>query len=867
MIFEQFLGLSLACTSLVIGCTTDRGTSGETHFVACSTDAACATLGSGHSCIDGICRRAADASVAREAGVSTGPDAATEPEAGGDGAPAAREGGARGAGEGGAVSCADPPVAYGAYRVSWVSSYPSSWAGAVSDDGSGNALLLGGVDQRITVGSMEIAPPTSEGLNTFVAKIDPSGHTAWARVFVGAEPASIAATPSGDVYVLANAVRNVDVGTGPLPNGSFVAKLGSSGATKWARILDPGNPNGSFDSLAADANGNIALLGTPVVATGFGSSTIPAGPDLVSFDSNGTFRFALPLQNFKMRTPIAFDGTGSLHLGDGATGALQIGSTTVPATSGLLDVVVDAQGNVVRARRIGQGSVGGLVATNQSDGYVLGGRAAGAVDLGSGPIPDAGLVLAWLDATGTVTKTKVFSSRTAGGLRAGRADTIGPSVALDPAGQVLFSDVLETAADLGGGPLVPRPVLAAVLGADGSHVFSGAYGGPGDAYPTAVARDRSGFWVLGNFSESLDLGGMKLGTPFSSLFLARFEPGTPPPPAGRRCVRGDPAPAGANALTLEYGASGRAGLTASADEVYFSDGAAIFSEPVGGGDPTVLAYGRRSVVGLTSDGGALYWAETGVAGSTPGSGNGAIATVPLSGGDVTVLAANEVNPSAMALSQGSIYWLTTGSYDATGSGEGELRVLSLSDGGAPRTLASHLAAPSALSVNGTTIVFAASSATAGMTDIVRTDTSGATPVVVASSRGVGATALDGSNVYWTVPATNGVDFSNADGQVLSVSLGAAGPPALLANAQNDPVTLVFDGSAHRIVWSTSGSFGNSGSTHDAAMFSVDASTGNLQELVSGRASISTFARTPAGIVWSEIGFYPSTSEGIYLLGP
>jgi len=111
------------------------------------------------------------------------------------------------------------------------------------------------------------AMPTGAG--EFVAELDPTGACMWSHSYGVTDsfqdyPLNVTLDGAGNVLVAGGFFGTVDFGTGAMSDSYgdadplvFVQKLGSSGATLWAKSFGPGAVYG----LGADANGNILMAG------------------------------------------------------------------------------------------------------------------------------------------------------------------------------------------------------------------------------------------------------------------------------------------------------------------------------------------------------------------------------------------------------------------------------------------------------------------------------------------------------------------------------------------------------------------------------------------------------------------------------
>lgn len=111
----------------------------------------------------------------------------------------------------------------------------------VAIDGNGNVLLTGGFEGSINFGGGALN--SQSGYDLFVAKLDPSGNTTFAKRYGAAgvtiESYSVAAGPLGEVVFAGPVTGNIDFGGGVLSAGgnadAFIVRLDSSGNHLWSK--------------------------------------------------------------------------------------------------------------------------------------------------------------------------------------------------------------------------------------------------------------------------------------------------------------------------------------------------------------------------------------------------------------------------------------------------------------------------------------------------------------------------------------------------------------------------------------------------------------------------------------------------------
>lgn len=165
-------------------------------------------------------------------------------------------------------------------------------AGVAADDDD-NVIITGAFQNTVDFGG---GPLTSVQSNdAFVAKLDPSGGHVWSKQFGGqSEQAgrAVASDATGDTLVVGTFRSTVDFGGGALTSAGqgdvFVVKLDVSGNHVWSNRYG-GSESESVVSLAADASGNVLVLGENGFAPiDLGGGSLGPGIFVAKLDASGS---------------------------------------------------------------------------------------------------------------------------------------------------------------------------------------------------------------------------------------------------------------------------------------------------------------------------------------------------------------------------------------------------------------------------------------------------------------------------------------------------------------------------------------------------------------------------------------------------
>jgi hypothetical protein len=248
------------------------------------------------------------------------------------------------------------------------------------------------------------------------------------------------------------------------------ATLACPGGTVWSESLS-GKGSEFAESVAVDANGDIILTGV------FNTTLSLGGATLTSVGQEDFFVAKL-------------DPTGKVLWAKG------YGSTSKDYST---HIAVDAQGNIA-----------------------VTGSASGNIDLGDGPLANAGMndiFIIKLDPSGKFLWRKMFGSP---------MSDIGYDITFDPQGNVIATGQFQGTIDFGTGSLLANAADAYVVkfAPDGAPLWAQKYGAAYPDYGSRVATSKAGeILVAGGFKGPVDFGTGPIMTPgYYDGFLLKLDP-------------------------------------------------------------------------------------------------------------------------------------------------------------------------------------------------------------------------------------------------------------------------------------------------------------------------------------------------------
>jgi hypothetical protein len=283
-------------------------------------------------------------------------------------------------------------------------------------------------------------------------------------------------------------------------------------------------------SLAVDASGNIALVGSFDGLLDFGGGALFGTRFFYAkFDAAGNHLWSASNgSTFDRATDVAFDSAGNVIITGTYQGTIDFGGGTI-FTSGLKNVFLaklDPAGNHIWSYGFGDSTHqdGGAVAVDDSDNIIVVGSFEGTMDFGGGALTSGGsqdVYLAKFTSAGGHLWSQSFG---------GPFFHFGQDVAADGSGNVIITGENGGTIDFGGGPLSVTgagDAFVARFDASGTHQWSYDFGGPsgGSERGLGVAADNSGNVIAtGTFDDDVDLGGGLMATAGDDdVYLVKFD--------------------------------------------------------------------------------------------------------------------------------------------------------------------------------------------------------------------------------------------------------------------------------------------------------------------------------------------------------
>jgi hypothetical protein len=201
---------------------------------------------------------------------------------------------------------------------------PGTYPSSIAADPNGNTYVAGRFYGTEQFGSFTL---TSSSEDAFVAKLDPSGNVTWVSQFGGTGQDiayGVTIDSSGNVYVTGNFRGTASFGggisltsSGNSNGDAFIAKLDTSGNTLWARHIVASE--GSYGrGVGTDTGGNVYVTGSFSGTDDFGGISVTSKTNgfVTRLDATGNFLWAEDTST-GAGGGIAVDGSGHVYVTTG----------------------------------------------------------------------------------------------------------------------------------------------------------------------------------------------------------------------------------------------------------------------------------------------------------------------------------------------------------------------------------------------------------------------------------------------------------------------------------------------------------------------------------------------------------------------
>ncbi|HEU5060567.1 MAG TPA: hypothetical protein VFU21_28745, partial [Kofleriaceae bacterium] len=412
---------------------------------------------------------------------------------------------------------------------------------AVAPDGS--VYVSGMFKDEASFGDAHVL--TANGVDGFLARLDPTGKTLWARGMGGEGDDvadAVAIDPHGNAVVAGSFSSKLTLGDSTMESkGSddmFVAALDKDGRRLWARRFGGPDSDG-LDGIAVDRAGNIAVIGSYHSEMEVAKDDLFSGGDLdialIMLAPDGTPKWG---RGWGAMGPdegraVAFDKDGNLYVLVEFSRVVDFGGGKLQS-GGNRDIGViklDPSGKHVWSRRFG-GQLDELavsLAVDDAGNAVLTGSFDDVLDFGDGaPLHTAG-------------RSDVFVAKlgpdgaTLWAQKLGNTDEdIGAAVAVDAYGNVYAAGWFWKSLEVAGVPHKSKgkkDMFLAAFGPAGAPLWGRTFGDSEDDYGRGLAASGGAIYATGTFHKTMNLGGEDLTAavsktpkiPYGDVFVAKWE--------------------------------------------------------------------------------------------------------------------------------------------------------------------------------------------------------------------------------------------------------------------------------------------------------------------------------------------------------
>ena len=338
------------------------------------------------------------------------------------------------------------------------------YAQHVATDAQGNIVVSGHFRGSINFGGGALNDISNFFEDLFVAKLDGAGNHIWSKRYGdinNEESQAIATDPQGNILTVGAFQKTINFGGGAIIaedggfNG-FVAKLSPTGDQIWAKSYGDTTEQKAL-GVTSDKDGNVYVVGYHQGSIDFGGGALTADGTnknayIAKLSPTGAYIWAKSFATTdSAAVDVAVDASNNVYVLGNYKGSITLGDKTFDAGNAynVFLLKLDAAGTQTWAKNYGKPNAAEEASSIALDGAkpILFGIYNGSIDFGGGALTSVGgfdIFVAKLDESGCQTHAKSYGDA---------ALQRGESVALDPAGNIIFAGSFDGTVDFGAGAL------------------------------------------------------------------------------------------------------------------------------------------------------------------------------------------------------------------------------------------------------------------------------------------------------------------------------------------------------------------------------------------------------------------------------
>ncbi|KYF49509.1 hypothetical protein BE08_28865 [Sorangium cellulosum] len=379
----------------------------------------------------------------------------------------------------------------------------------IASDADGNMFVSGAFFDTITIGDHTLSSASTTDI--LLLKLSPTGEPLWSKKFgdfYPDEPWTLTVDLKGNPLLTGISDNGIDFGDGPLPAGSFIAKLDASGKPIWTK----GPEGGGISAVAIDANDRVIVAGRFSEPIDFGGGPMqPDDGDSAMFVAKldgasglatapGCWVRTFDDNNATVRViDIAVDRSDNIFIAGSTREIAQLDRFTIDRGGFVMKLTPSGVPGWIRTMRVIGPSPASVdvmgIAVDSSGRPVSAGYHSGDLQIGSHTITSVhnDVFVVQFEANGTVGWVRTLG---------GTDDQTARGMALDPFDNVVVIGTADERIDFGDGPLALEESSGFVvkLSPDAELVWHRFLGK--DAVPYAVAASPDGEALVAGWTRA-----------------------------------------------------------------------------------------------------------------------------------------------------------------------------------------------------------------------------------------------------------------------------------------------------------------------------------------------------------------------------